>query len=112
MTKIENICYSIYKGAVGYNTSGYKENKANYISCLKGYMKGLVESGIVDGFYIQSEFHRKITEICLWLNTNTNIIIDIENHVAMSSLWEVDLDLMSGTDCRTGIRNLGKKVSI
>ena len=115
MTKMENICYSIYKGAVGYNTSGYKENKTIYISCLNGYLKCLVETRIVDGFDIQRDFYRKITEVCLWINkgdTNTDVIIDVENHVAMSSLWEVDLELMPGIDCRTGIRNLGRKVTI
>lgn len=114
MTKIEQICIDIYSNAKGYNASGYKENKISYASRLNGILECLVTTGIIDGYVVDKNYRKKIVEIRLRLNGPSkivNVIIDIENHVGISSLWGDDLEL-SYYKRGSGSRRIGKKISI
>lgn len=114
MTKIEQICTDIYDTARGYNISGYKENKLKYSSCLNGILECLVTTGIIDGYVVDKNYNKKVIEIRLRLNVHdkiVNVIIDMENHVAISSLWKEDLELSYYTR-RSGTRRIGRKISI
>ena len=114
MTKIERICFAIYGSAKGYNSSRYKENKISYSSCLNAILECLVTTGIIDGYVIDKNYRKKIIEVRLRLNVPdkiVNVIIDIENHVAISSLWKEDLEL-SYYKRGSGSRRIGRKISI
>ena len=117
MTKIEQICTDIYDKARGYNISGYKENKLAYSSCLNGILECLITTGVIDGYVIDKNYNKRITEIRLRLNKPdkiVNVIIDVENHVAISSLWKNDLELSYyRRNVRgSGIRRIGRRISI
>lgn len=114
MTKIEQICLDIYSNAKGYNESRYKENKLSYNSCLNGVLECLVTTGIIDGYVVDKNYSKKIIEVRLRLNVPdkiVNVIIDVENHVAISSLWKEDLEL-SYYKRGSGSRRIGRKISI
>lgn len=114
MTKIEQICIDIYSNAKGYNAAGYKENKLSYGSYLNGILECLITTGIIDGYVVDKNYNKKIVEIRLRLNVSDkiiNVIIDVENHVAISSLWKDDLELSYYKRGR-GIRRIGRQISI
>ena len=114
MTKIEQICLDIYSNAKGYNASRCKENKLTYGCVLSGILACLVNTGIIDGYVVDKNYNKKIIEVRLRLNVPdkiVNVIIDVENHVAISSLWKEDLEL-SYYKRGAGSRRIGRKISI